>query len=127
VHRRAKHAGIPAVAFESRLARLSRDEPLGFFLEVHRRDSVLYKLLQSLQHLVDNQPGAMHFFELFRAAQMNRHVPNAPAFRLTRSAKHAASLHPRSSPHPPGATIPASCSTRPEAKSVFRTHPAAAR
>ncbi len=74
VHRRTENTGVTPVPFERRLARFARDEPPGFFLEVHRRHSRPYKFPQSLQHLVNNQSRAVHLFELIGAAQMNRHV-----------------------------------------------------
>src|SRR5579859_1961178 len=127
VHRRAKNAGITPISLERRLAGLSRDEPLGFFLEVHRGHSRLYKLPQSLQHLVDGESRAMHFFELFGAAQMNRHISSAPASRSTRSAKPVASLLPRSSPRRSDTASQAFGNRRRAAKSASRTPPIAAR
>src|SRR5438128_1685488 len=96
VHRGAKDAGITPVPLERRLAGLSRDEPFGFFFKVHRGNARRQKLTQSLHHIVDYQSRAVHFFQLFRAAQMNRHDSSAPASRLKHSVKPAASLHPRS-------------------------------
>src|SRR5262249_29902891 len=123
VHRRAEDAGITPVSFERRLARFLFDEPLGFFLKVHRRDSRLYKFPQRLQHFVDDKSGAVHFFELFRTAQMDRHVARAPACRSKRSAKPVPSLLPRFWPHPPDATGQAACSTPRAATSASRRLP----
>src|SRR5262249_20587701 len=106
--------------------RPSLDEPLGFFLEVHRGDSWLYKLPQSLQHFVDDESGAVHFFELFRAAQMNRHDASAPASRSKHPAKPVPSLLPRSLLRPPDAATQAVCNTPRAAKSASRKLRAAA-
>src|SRR5229473_1354217 len=73
VHRRAQHAGIAAISLERRLARPPSDFFLGKLLEVHRRDSRLYRASQRGQDFVNDKPGAVHFFQLLRAPEVNRH------------------------------------------------------
>src|SRR6267378_3407051 len=73
VHRRAQHAGITAVTLERRLAWPPGDFFLGKLLEVHRRDSRLYRASQRGQDFVNDKPGAVHLFQLFRAPEVNRH------------------------------------------------------
>src|SRR5260370_1415264 len=77
VHRSAQRGRIPAVALDRRLARLSGDFFLGQLFEVHRRNSRPHRSAQRRQAIVHDEPGAMHFFQLITAAQMNRHFAHA--------------------------------------------------
>src|SRR5205814_8610582 len=98
-HRRAQHAGVTAISFERRLARPSGDFFLGNFLEVHRRDSRLHGIAQSRQDFVHEKSGAVHFFQFFRASQVNRHhffqVPSGPSSAAQAGPVSSGSIAPR--------------------------------
>src|SRR5262249_6659942 len=75
VHRSAERAGVTAITLERRLPGLTGDFLLGKLLEVHRRDTRPNDSFEGRQDLVNEETCAMHFFELVRTAQMNRHFP----------------------------------------------------
>src|SRR5579863_2392976 len=73
VHRSAERAGITAISLERRPSGLATDLLLSKLLEVHRRQTRPNNPAERLQDLVNNETCAVHLFQLFRTAQMNRH------------------------------------------------------
>src|SRR5580704_5976972 len=68
VHRRAQHAGIPAIPLERGLAGPAGDEPLGNSFEVHRRHSGFYFRPKLVQDFMHHLARAVHLFEFSGAA-----------------------------------------------------------